>query len=156
MMGGVSPEKCRAIKKHWNSKFCCTVASCWFFLWDLYYDARIHKRQIYFRITLLLYNGSQFLFFLEVSKPKFVCVSLFNLRTVPPEQSIINKKKCNLKNKEYNSQFYRPRRGYGNRNDRECRLRVWNNHYYFLRPIASVRSTLFPPTDQPSALVYHP
>jgi hypothetical protein len=32
MMGGVSPETCRAIKKHWNNKFYYTVASCWFFL----------------------------------------------------------------------------------------------------------------------------
>ena len=42
MMGGVSPETCWTIKKHWNNKFYCTVASFWFFLWDLCYDARIH------------------------------------------------------------------------------------------------------------------
>jgi len=35
MMGGVSPETCWAIKKHWNNKFYYTVGSCWFFLWDL-------------------------------------------------------------------------------------------------------------------------
>jgi len=35
MMGGVSPETCWAIKKHWNNKFYYTVASGWFFLWDL-------------------------------------------------------------------------------------------------------------------------
>jgi len=45
MMGGVSSETCWAIKKHWNNKFYYTVASCWFFLWDLYYDARIHEHQ---------------------------------------------------------------------------------------------------------------
>ena len=45
MMGGVSPETCWGIKKHWNNKFYYTVASCWFFLWDLYYDARIHEHQ---------------------------------------------------------------------------------------------------------------
>jgi len=44
MMGGVSPETCWAIKKHWNNKFYYTVASCWFVLWDLYYDARIHEQ----------------------------------------------------------------------------------------------------------------
>jgi hypothetical protein len=33
MMGGVSPETCWAIKKHWNNAFYYTVASCWFFLW---------------------------------------------------------------------------------------------------------------------------
>jgi hypothetical protein len=27
MMGGVSPETCRAIKKHWNNKFYYTFAS---------------------------------------------------------------------------------------------------------------------------------
>ena len=32
MMGGVSPETCWAIKKHWNNKFYYTVAFCWFFL----------------------------------------------------------------------------------------------------------------------------
>ena len=30
-MGGVSPERCWAIKKHWNNKSYYTVASCWFF-----------------------------------------------------------------------------------------------------------------------------
>jgi hypothetical protein len=35
MTGGVSPETCWAIKKHWNNKFYYTVAYCWFFLWDL-------------------------------------------------------------------------------------------------------------------------
>jgi metal-dependent HD superfamily phosphatase/phosphodiesterase len=32
MMGGVSPETCREIKKRWNNKFYYTVLSCWFFL----------------------------------------------------------------------------------------------------------------------------
>jgi hypothetical protein len=32
MMGGVSPETCWAIKKHWNNKFYYTIASCCFFL----------------------------------------------------------------------------------------------------------------------------
>jgi hypothetical protein len=32
MMGGVSPETCWAIKKHWNNNFYYTDASCWFFL----------------------------------------------------------------------------------------------------------------------------
>jgi transposase len=38
MMGDMSPETCWAIKKHWNNKFYYTVASCWFFLWDLMGD----------------------------------------------------------------------------------------------------------------------
>jgi hypothetical protein len=45
MMGGVSPETCWAITKHWNNKFYYTAASCWFFLWDLYYGARISEHQ---------------------------------------------------------------------------------------------------------------
>ena len=45
MMGSVSPETCWAIKKYWNNKFYYTVASFWFFLWDFYYDARIHEHQ---------------------------------------------------------------------------------------------------------------
>jgi hypothetical protein len=47
MMGGVLPETCWAIKKHWNNKFYCTVASCWFFLWDL----KTLASASYFRIT---------------------------------------------------------------------------------------------------------
>jgi len=46
MMRGVSHETCWAIKKHWNNKFYYTVASCWLFLYDLYYDAGIHEHQI--------------------------------------------------------------------------------------------------------------
>jgi hypothetical protein len=45
MMGGVSPETCWEIKKQWNNKFYYTVASCWLFLWDLYYNARIHEHK---------------------------------------------------------------------------------------------------------------
>jgi len=50
MMGGVSPEACWAIKKQWNNKFFYTVAPCWFFLWDLYYDAQIHEHQTYLQV----------------------------------------------------------------------------------------------------------
>jgi hypothetical protein len=46
MMSGVSLETCGAIDKHWNNKFWYTVASCWLFLYDLYYDARIHEHQL--------------------------------------------------------------------------------------------------------------
>jgi len=46
MMGAVSPETCWAIKKHRNNKFYYKVPSCWFFLWDLYYDTRIHEHHI--------------------------------------------------------------------------------------------------------------
>jgi hypothetical protein len=47
MMGGVSPETCWAIKKHWNNKFYHTVASCWFFLWDLWGDLlAVHLRSL--------------------------------------------------------------------------------------------------------------
>jgi len=38
MMGGVSPETCWEITKHWNNKFYYTVASCWFFPYDLHWD----------------------------------------------------------------------------------------------------------------------
>jgi len=46
-MSGVSLEPCWAIKKHWNNKFYYTVASCWLFLYDLYYDARIHEHHVF-------------------------------------------------------------------------------------------------------------
>jgi hypothetical protein len=45
MMGGVSLKTCSAIKKQCNNKFYYTVASCWLFVYDLYYDARIHEHQ---------------------------------------------------------------------------------------------------------------
>jgi len=46
MMGGVSPETCWASYKYGIIKFWYIVAPCWiFFLYELYYDARIHKRQ---------------------------------------------------------------------------------------------------------------
>ena len=41
MVGGVSPETCSAIKKHCNNKFYYTVASCWFFLWDLHTELSV-------------------------------------------------------------------------------------------------------------------
>jgi len=43
MMGGVSPETCRASYKYGIIKFCYIVASCWICLYELYYDARIHE-----------------------------------------------------------------------------------------------------------------
>jgi hypothetical protein len=46
MMSGVSLETCWAIKKHWNNKFYYTVVSFLLFLYDLYYDTRIHEHQV--------------------------------------------------------------------------------------------------------------
>jgi len=54
MMGGVSLETRWTIKKYWTNKFYYTVASCWFFLWNLYYDARIREHQVYFYINVFL------------------------------------------------------------------------------------------------------
>jgi len=45
MMGGVSPETCWALYKYGIIKFWYIVASCWIFLYELRYDARIHERQ---------------------------------------------------------------------------------------------------------------
>ena len=58
-MSGVSLETCWAIKVHWNNKFYYTVASCWLFLYDLSYDARIHKHQVFKRVfgIKLYYQG---------------------------------------------------------------------------------------------------
>ena len=55
MMGGVLPRICSAIKKQQNNKFYYTVASCWFFLWVLYYDAWIQEHQIC--LYLFLWSG---------------------------------------------------------------------------------------------------
>jgi len=68
MMGGVSPEACWAIQKHLNNKFYYMVASCWFFLWDLDYDARIHEYQT-FRVLLQLVSMCQFPLF-QVGAPE--------------------------------------------------------------------------------------
>jgi hypothetical protein len=46
MMGGVSPETCWASYKYGIINFWYTVASCWIYLFELYYDARIHEHQV--------------------------------------------------------------------------------------------------------------
>jgi len=51
MMGGVSPETCQASYKYGIIKFWYIVASCWIFIYDLYYVARIHEHQVYKRET---------------------------------------------------------------------------------------------------------
>ena len=45
MMGGVSPETCWASYKYGIIEFWYIVASCWIFLYEFYYDARIHEHQ---------------------------------------------------------------------------------------------------------------
>ena len=45
MMGGVSPETCWASYKYGIIKVWYIVACCWIFLYEFYYDARIHERQ---------------------------------------------------------------------------------------------------------------
>jgi hypothetical protein len=47
------PETCWAAKKHWNNKFYYTVASCWLFLYNLYYDARNHEHQVHKNVYCL-------------------------------------------------------------------------------------------------------
>jgi len=46
MMGGVSPETRWASYRYGIIKFWYIVASCWIFLYELYYDARLHKHQV--------------------------------------------------------------------------------------------------------------
>jgi hypothetical protein len=59
MMGGLPIEACWAINNHWNGEFWWTVASFWLFLYNLYYDARIHD-------TSSVYGSWAFLHFLCV------------------------------------------------------------------------------------------
>jgi hypothetical protein len=54
MMRSVSPETCWASYKYGIIKFWYIVASCWIFLYELYYDARIHEHQIYAVYFLVL------------------------------------------------------------------------------------------------------
>jgi len=51
MMGGVSPET-RAACKYGIIKFWYIVASFWIFLYELYYDARIHEHQVVHKVAL--------------------------------------------------------------------------------------------------------
>jgi len=51
IMGGVSPETCWASYKYGIIKFWYIVASCWTFLYELYYDAWIHECQIIFNFS---------------------------------------------------------------------------------------------------------
>ena len=44
MMGGVSSETCWASYKYGIIKFWYVVASCWIFIYEFYYNARIHER----------------------------------------------------------------------------------------------------------------
>ena len=61
MMDDVSPETCWAIKKHWNNKFCLTVASCWFFLWVLSL-LNIHTSlRLHFNV-LIRFRNSNYIF----------------------------------------------------------------------------------------------
>jgi hypothetical protein len=53
MMGDVSPETCWASYKCKIIKFWYIVASCWIFLYKLYYDARTHKHQYSINITII-------------------------------------------------------------------------------------------------------
>jgi hypothetical protein len=46
MMGGVSPETCWVSYNYGIIKFWYIVASCWIFLYEFYYDARIHEHQV--------------------------------------------------------------------------------------------------------------
>jgi hypothetical protein len=46
VMGGVSPETCWASYKYGIIKLWYIIASCWIFLYELYYDAWIHDHQI--------------------------------------------------------------------------------------------------------------
>ena len=47
MMGSVSPETCWASCKYGIIKFWYIVTSCWIFLYEFYYDARIHEHHRY-------------------------------------------------------------------------------------------------------------
>jgi len=49
MMGGVSPETCWAPYKYGIIKVWYIVASCWIFLYELYYNARIHEHKVWVR-----------------------------------------------------------------------------------------------------------
>jgi hypothetical protein len=62
MMGGVSPETCWASYTYGIIKFWYIVASCFIFLYESYYDARIHEHQdqiwIYKYLEVLFMDGA--------------------------------------------------------------------------------------------------
>ena len=62
-MGGVSPETCWASYKYGIMKFWYIVASCWIFLYELYYDARIHERhEIFYSSFQSIHNAQPYFF----------------------------------------------------------------------------------------------
>ena len=73
MMGGVSPETCWASYKYGIIKFWYIVASCWIFLYELYYDVRIHERQdiLYVFLFYFTLRGKRDCWFLRVNRVEF-------------------------------------------------------------------------------------
>jgi hypothetical protein len=81
----VSPETCRASYKYGIIKFWYTVASCWISLYELYYDARIHERQVQ-RCTL---KRRQFEIWDKMPVQKLnICRLYINLSLIPKFQDI--------------------------------------------------------------------
>jgi hypothetical protein len=65
MMGGMLPETCWASYKYGIIKFWYIVASCWIFLYELYYNVRIHERQVTCRLFYVtVYSCMQASYFL--------------------------------------------------------------------------------------------
>jgi hypothetical protein len=52
VLGDTLPETRWASHKYGIITFLYIVASCWIFLYELYCDARIHERQIYYSAQL--------------------------------------------------------------------------------------------------------
>jgi hypothetical protein len=52
MMGGISLETCWASYKYGIIKFWYIAASCWIFLYKLYYGARTHEHQMLYKFTI--------------------------------------------------------------------------------------------------------
>ena len=75
MMGGVSPETRWASYKYGIIKFLYVVASCWIFLYELYYDARIHKHQIKILLGDWVDSNDELLFNIFIYIRRLICAN---------------------------------------------------------------------------------
>jgi hypothetical protein len=102
IMGGVSREVCWASYKYWIIKLWYIVASCWIFLYEFYYDSRIHEHQInvipilpshflniHFNIISIYVLVFQVVSFLQISSSKPCLIFLCPICATPIPHIVI-------------------------------------------------------------------
>ena len=88
MTDGVSPETCWASYKYGIIKFWYIVAFCWIFLYELYYDARIHEHQVFHVVSFLQFSPSQLFYPIHATQHiPFIPLDSTNLTILCENQS---------------------------------------------------------------------